>query len=234
MHSAHFVELAESLLHGGVSPRHVRRTIAELEAHLQDLVDELCARGLSPEQAALEARARLGSDDVLAASVLARPELQSWVHRLPWAAFAVVPVLSFLAALVGSMVTFVFLVEGLKSVFGLSPQAWSPVRTLTPMLLTSMLWVLPGLAAAPYVWLAASRRVGAKWPVVGIVLIALIGATVNMGLEWPVPPSRGSFSAGIGIGTDNVVQPLARAGLTMTLALVPLAWRRARRAHREP
>jgi hypothetical protein len=230
MRSAHFAGLAESLLRRGVAPRHVRRLVAELDAHLRDLVDELRARGLSPEQATLEARARLGSDDRLAASVLARPELQSWVQRRPWAAFAVVPVLSFLAVLVGSMVAFVFLVEGLKSLFGLGPQVWSPLRTLTPLLLTSMLWVLPGLAAAPYVWLAASRRVSAKWPVVGVVVIALIGATVNMGLEWPAPPARGAFSAGIGISTDNVIQPLVRAGLTMTLALVPLAWRRAKSA----
>ncbi len=229
MRSAHFAELAENLLRGGVAPRHVRRTVAELEAHLRDLIDELRARGLSPEQAALEARARLGSDEVLAASVLARPELRSWVHRRPWAAFAVVPVLSFLTVFAGSVLTFVLLIEGLKSVFGPSPQAWAPVHTLTPVLLTSMLWVLPGLAAAPYVWLAASRRVGAKWPAVGVVLIALIGATVTMGVEWPLPSAQGSFSAGIGIRTDHLLQPLARAGLTVTLALVPLALRRVGR-----
>jgi hypothetical protein len=202
--------------------------VAELEAHRRDLLDELRARGLSPEQATLEARARLGSDDALTASVLARPELRSWVHRRPWAAFAVVPVLSFLVLFAGSVASFVLVIEGMKSVLGSSLQAWAPVRTLTPMLITSMLWVLPGLAAAPYVWLAASRRVGAKWPVVGVVLIALLGATATMGMEWPAPPARGSFSAGIGFSTDHAIEPLARAGLTLTLALFPLALRRLR------
>ena len=228
MRSASFAELAERLMRGGVAPRRVRRTVAELEAHLRDLLDELRARGVPPEQAALEARARLGADDVLAASVLARPELRSWVHRRPWAAFAIVPVFSFLAVFAGSVLTFVLLIEGLKSAFGLSPQEWAPLRTLTPMLLTSMLWLLPGLAAAPYVWLAASRHVGAKWPVVGVVFIALIGATVTMGMEWHVPPAQAAFSAGIGIRTDQLLQPLARAGFTMMLALIPLVWRRVR------
>jgi hypothetical protein len=212
-------------LREGVAPRHVRRTVSELEAHLQDLIRELRARGSSLAEASLEARVRLGSDEVIAASVIARSELRSWVHRWAWAAFAVVPVLSFLAALAGSVVTFVALLGGLKSLLGVSPHEWAPLRTMTPMLLTGMLWVLPALAAAPYVWLAASRGVRVVWPIVGVVLIALIGATVTMGVEWSVPP-RGAVSAGFGFGTEHMAQPLARAGFTVALALLPLFARR--------
>ena len=39
MHDQRFASLAERLLRGGVAPRHVRRTIFELQCHSNDLVD---------------------------------------------------------------------------------------------------------------------------------------------------------------------------------------------------
>src|SRR5262245_44349856 len=107
MRSAHFSALSENLLRAGVAPKHVRRTVMELEAHRQDIVAELCAGGVPAVQAEVDARARLGSDETLAASVLARPELRSWARKRPWAAFTIMPVVSFLAVMALWIVAFI-------------------------------------------------------------------------------------------------------------------------------
>jgi len=84
MHESDFNSLKDALLRGGVAPRHVRRTIAELRDHHTDLFAEAFARGCSVENAEREASMRLGDHDSLAAQILARPELRSWAHRWPW------------------------------------------------------------------------------------------------------------------------------------------------------
>ena len=81
MREPDFHLLRERLLRGGVAPKHVRRTIAELRDHHTDLFAEAFSRGCSVEDAEREASIRLGDEDSLAAEVLARPELRSWAHR---------------------------------------------------------------------------------------------------------------------------------------------------------
>lgn len=231
MRSPHFAELRERLLREGVAPKHVRRTVAELEAHRQDLVAELRARGVPATQADVDARARLGSDETLAASVLARPELRSWARKRPWAAFAIVPIVGFLAALAVWMVAFVMLVEALKSFLGVSLLELGGVRVIGPLLFTAVLWGLPMVAATLCVGLAAKRRAGAAWPIAGVVAIALIGGAATMSLDWHAPPTPVQFSAGFGLSAGNAAQVATRAALTMAVALVPfLTWRRWKRA----
>ncbi len=58
-----FDNLAETLLKGGVAPRHVRRYLVELREHLEDLTDQQRQTGYDQEDAALRARALLGSDE---------------------------------------------------------------------------------------------------------------------------------------------------------------------------
>jgi hypothetical protein len=227
MRSTHFSALSERLLREGVAPKHVRRTVAELDAHRQDIVTELRARGVPATQAEAESRARLGSDDTLAACVLARPELRSWARRRPWAAFAIVPIVSFLAAFVLWVLTFILLVETLKSAFGMSLLERAGVRPIAEFLFGVALWGLPVLIGGLCVWFAAVRRAGAAWPIVGVAVIALIAAATNLSLEWPAPPAVAKFNAGIGIGPETAVQVALRSGLTMALVLVPFfTWRR--------
>ncbi len=227
MRNAPFAELSERLLRAGVAPKHVRRTVAELEAHRQDLVAELRANGTPTPQAEVEARLRLGSDEALAASVLARPELRSWARRRPWAAFAIVPIVSFVAAFAVWAVTFIMLVEELKSALGMALLERSGVRPITEFLFGAALWGLPVIIGGLCMWFAAARRAGAAWPIAGVAVICLTAAAANLSLEWPAPPALAQFTAGIGIGPENAMQVLTRGGLTMALVLVPFfAWRR--------
>jgi hypothetical protein len=78
-----FESLRLELLRSGVESLYVERTIAELGEHYLDLQSEGVAAGLSAEDAARSARATLGTDRLIAAAVLARPELLSFSRRWP-------------------------------------------------------------------------------------------------------------------------------------------------------
>jgi hypothetical protein len=83
MPEAGFESLRLELLRSGVDSLYVERTIAELGEHYLDLQNEGVAAGLSAEDAARSARATLGTYRLIAAAVLARPELLSFSSRWP-------------------------------------------------------------------------------------------------------------------------------------------------------
>lgn len=93
------------LLRSGVAPRHVQRTVAELDAHFDDLVDEALGNGADRARAERQALEQLGDIDVLVDAVCARPELRSWaanhpriaVIAYPLACLAILPAVPFIA-----------------------------------------------------------------------------------------------------------------------------------------
>ena len=72
-----------ALQKGGVAPVYIDRTLLELEEHYADLEQDALAAGLSREEAAHTAHTALGTEPVIAAAVLARPELREWSVRYP-------------------------------------------------------------------------------------------------------------------------------------------------------
>ena len=227
MRNPELAAFSERLLREGVAPKHVRRTVCELQAHRHDIVAELRARGVPEAHAEVEARARLGSDETLAASILARPELRSWARERPWAAFTILPIVLFFVAFALWVVAFVVLLETLKSALGTSLLALGGVRPIAEFLFGAALWGFPVAIGALCVWFAAVRRAGPAWPIAGVAVIALIAAAANMSLDWPAPPAQAGITAGIGLGPENAARVAMRAGLTMGLVLVPFfAWRR--------
>ena len=102
-----FDDLRETLLVGGIAPRHVRRYLRELSEHLDDLTAQQRVAGYDGEDAAIRARARLGGDEELAAAMLAQKQFRSWAARAPWAVFLFLPpvaAMAFGALLIGSLV----------------------------------------------------------------------------------------------------------------------------------
>jgi hypothetical protein len=83
---AQFESLRLELLRGGTANLYVERTLRELADHYEDLERASVASGCTNEEAAQRARAQLGSAQVIAAAVLARPELKSWSRRWPMVA----------------------------------------------------------------------------------------------------------------------------------------------------
>ena len=176
-----FERLSERLLSAGIAPRHVRRYARELRDHFDDLVREEKTGGAARELAETRALSRLGNDDDLAAAMLSRPELRSFMARYPWAVFGVaplaIPVLSAIAALYFE-IWFITHVHGLFSYWTgqppgpvtarLATQVWTVFNTLA-------VYAVPLLFAWAFYWLGARQRMRAGWIVTGVVLICVLG-----------------------------------------------------------
>lgn len=91
MHELDLSRLQEELLRSGVAPRHVRRTVDELNDHYEDLVEQALSEGLDNRSAHSGALARLGEVEDIAQAVRAQPELRSWAFRFPRVAAIVYP-----------------------------------------------------------------------------------------------------------------------------------------------
>lgn len=214
-----FRELEERLLRAGVSPRHVRRYVAELTDHLADLrADEERAgrHGVDAEAAAV---ARLGSEDELAKAMLGRRELRSWSARAPWAVFGLGG-LGWLA--LGYLVACTILWSGWRIFL---PQSATPFVRLEGLAVPYfgmgrlLYYGAPVFVGWALGVIAARQRIRAVWPVLGIVLVCVTGAMAQVRVG-------AAGSVGLAIAPVSVTY---FAGLLMVVALPYLAWR-ARRA----
>ena len=91
MPSPDFGALQAQLLRSGLSPRHVRRTITELDEHFDDLVDEAVAKGAGVQAAERQALQDLGDVGQIADVIAERPELRSWAFHYPRIAILLYP-----------------------------------------------------------------------------------------------------------------------------------------------
>ena len=120
-HRQRFENLRERLLTGGVAPRHVHRTLAELSDHFDDAVREGEATGMNSASAAELAWARLGREDAIAASVLARPELRALTARYPRTIFGAGPLVLWVFATFATIFAFIQVLGALQSMGALPP-----------------------------------------------------------------------------------------------------------------
>ena len=232
MTAGRFAGLSRRLLRAGVAPHHVTRLIAELEAHFADLVAELRSTGLSQVESESRAAVRLGTEDVLAASIIARSELQSWSRQWPWLAFVLLPLLALPLQFALSMLAAAGAFNFSTRVLGLSALHPGAVPWVVEGLQACGTWIAPMLAAGAACFLAVRRGAPAFWPVVGSALIALAGASTNASFEWSSAVPRGVLSGGIGIRFPDVgIAWSLRVILTMLIVLVPYVWLRSRAAN---
>jgi hypothetical protein len=215
-----FARLSLRLLRAGIAPRHVKRLIAELEAHLDDLITELRSTGRSQAESEAEAAIRLGTEDALAANIIGRPELQSWARQWPWLAFVLLPLLAVPVQFVLAMLAAGGVLSFATQVLGLTPLHAGAVAWAVGGLQIYGLWIAPPLAAAVACFLAARRGTPALWPIVGSALIALVGASTNAGFEWSPAIPRGVLSGGIGLHYPEVGSATSlRAVLTLLIGI---------------
>jgi len=188
-----FADLAETLLKGGIAPRHVRRYLAELGEHLDDLTAEQRAAGYDGQDAVCRARARLGGDQELAAAMLEQKQFRSWAARAPWAVFVLLPPVAAIAIgmlFIGSLVLvgkhYDFLERN-----GPPPPQWFQ-SLATDVVTIANLAIMP-LAASLFVAIAARQRLKLRWPFVAtLLLLALfIHSDVNF-----LPRDKGSLMIG--------------------------------------
>lgn len=78
-----FADLRKFLLESGVAPRHVRRMLAELHDHLDDLRQEAIENGCHGVAADDRALRKIGDQQLLARKILEISALRTWVYRYP-------------------------------------------------------------------------------------------------------------------------------------------------------
>lgn len=190
-----FESLRETLLKGGVAPRHVRRYLDELSEHLDDLVRQQQALGYDGEDANVRARALLGEDPELAAAMLEQKRFRSLPARAPWLIFGLAPPVAGIAA------AFILISPLVLSVHGLHLR--SPAGLDAPEWFRSLAFGLTGLGnvalgpalAGAFALLAMRQRTRAPWPLLAILLIALLD--LHFQAQFPAVGHRGgSISIG--------------------------------------
>ena len=236
MPQSRFDELRERLLHAGIAPRHVRRYIAELRDHFDDLVREETANGASRNAAEAKARTRLGNDNDLAETMLARPDLRSLMARYPWAVFGVGPVVLVLASLAGALaieIGAVYLTTAVLHhptvaerewfVFGVA--VWNTLAT----------FVAPFAIAAALCIAGQRQRMPAAWIFAGIAIACILGAFQE--IHFSDDGHHGELSFGSGLfppfHTNLVIGGLYRTVITgaAALALYGFGLRRQNSGH---
>jgi len=213
-----FEALGETLLRAGVAPAHVRRYVRELSEHVADLAQEELQAGRSPADARTAARARLGDDDALADAMLEQPSLRSWAGCAPCATLVVGPLLLLILAWVVACFSIVFLVGWPADPNNLDPRPmWLPPEWLPRVwqarIGTALLDFVqiggPLLITAWIALLGGRQRSRLIWPLLGCVVVTLVGATLVWSAHWPAvdprdPLGRISFSVSMGFrGVDR-------------------------------
>jgi hypothetical protein len=236
MRELDFNSLRERLLREGVAPKHVRRTIAELQDHHTDLFAEAFSRGCTLEEAGIEASVRLGDEDTLAAEIIARPELKSWAHRLPWVAYCVIPPVLFVAGFIGAFLLLGLSVQVDRYSFARHWGSPDTSRSLVGAIRLVSMFGLPLFLAGACCFLAARRRAAVRWPVLGVIMMSIIGGASRLDACWPHGPDvPGAVCLGLSVPPfPNSAITIVRAVGLCFLTLGPLLWWRRRTARLWP
>jgi hypothetical protein len=175
--SIEYVRLRERLLRAGVAPRHVHRYLRELRDHHEDIVQSEIARGLPRAAAELVANARLGTEDGLAQSVLARPELRSIASRFPALTFGLGPAICWLA--LGIAIVAVIRNAGDRAADALA-LGTDALLAGTQAVCAFQFRVAPVLFSAAMVVVCLRQRVKFSWPIAGTAALCLLAGTVSI------------------------------------------------------
>lgn len=161
-------DLRHTLLKAGVSPSATNRYLEELADHRQDIITDLTEAGWSKSEAAQEAENRLGSVDTLAYPMITDPRFRSFVAKAPLLAWLGLPVLVQIV-LVASLAALIVFGTRIGAPFDLTTSAASVILTVAP------------IAIAWLVLHNANRRHAAlTWPLIGMTVSVLLGATLHL------------------------------------------------------
>lgn len=224
-----FEAIAETLLKGGIAPRHVRRYVRELNEHLDDLTAQQRAAGYDREDAASRARARLGEDSELAQAMLDQPGMRSWPARLPWLMFLLLPPI--LTGMIGLALYAAFYVMG-NSAAQISAALPIPQSNLVGFSVAAMMAInvlaVPVMATLLAI-VAQRQRLRLRWPLLGIALLLLATPMLSSRFGHHPDGSLGLHYGFIIPTRWSTVMRFWPVMLSHVLALLPAAWLIGRR-----
>lgn len=227
-----FEALREILLRGGVAPRHVRRYLAELTEHLEDLTAQQRAAGYDGEDAAIRARARLGEDGELAAAMLEQKSLRSITARAPWLVFGLLPPFAAIAAMLVPLGVLVLIGKALGfAEKGAVRPHWFDLLATAAAACANLVFF--PLMSVLFVALVARHRLSLYWALVAVAIPLIL--FIHSVAEFTIPGHPGIH---VGVGMAPIF--LAKGWKTMcaqwptvaaqyVLALLPLVWLARRR-----
>ena len=192
----HFEPLRERLLAAGVKPWRVRRYLAELADHYDDLLAEEEESGKLGGIARAAALMRLGSIDDLAEAMTSQGRFRSLAARAPWALFPGGAVLGLAA---GYGVT-TLLMLGAVQAFALPvgthvmPPGWLP--PIADAIFGFDRYILPVLLGWFMAFIAVRQRLPALWPVMAMAGLSMLGAGLYCNADWPSEPTVWRFHVG--------------------------------------
>jgi hypothetical protein len=230
-----FSELRERLLRAGVAPRHVRRYLNELRDHFADLKAEEQGAGRGSGDAESAALVRLGGSNDLVKAMVEQRQFQSWCARAPWVLFGLTP-LALLAA-AWSVALFILwsgwqmFLPGADTPFGVhpGPHRLFELSNIYFQVGRMIYFFAPIVIGWGVAILAARQRLRAVWPALGFVLIALVGAALEVQVRRPdVTGGAGHVSMGFASGPalQVVSADLVHALVFISIMAVPyLIWR---------
>jgi hypothetical protein len=221
-----FEGLRESLLKGGVAPRHVRRYLAELSEHLDDLTEKQRAHGYEGEDASSRARALLGEDRELAAAMLEQKSLHSLPARAPWLIFGVLPPVAGIAAAFALIAPLALIARifHMAAPGGIHAPGW--FQTLAFGLTNLGNFALEPALAAGFVFLASRQRISWLWPLLAIALLALMDLQFRAHFP-PAGQRGGTLSIGGGIWLfhwQSWLETWPQSAARLLLTIAPLSW----------
>ncbi len=173
--SQRFESLRERLLRAGVAPRHVRRYLRELRDHHDDLVHTELTKNAELVAAREAAWARLGTEESLAQGMLERPELRSMAARFPALVFGAGPVFSWLGVPIATAALVSLLPEAIRHV-----KVNAAIIDAYHVLCFVHTRLLPVLLGALVLELAARRRLGARWPLMGSAAVHVLAGSFTV------------------------------------------------------
>lgn len=219
------------LIRGGVAPKFVNRSLAELNAHYSDLRSQAISDGYSETEADEKAIASIGEEETLIAKILDKRELKTWLWRYPRSTFLLLPLL----ILVLSILIFgIFLYY----VFSWSPELADMLAgTQAPLWLKLLLeslsffnfYLLTPMLAVGIILVAKQRMIPLLWPVIGMALLMFIGCGWKYSINWPTESIEGyinfqwgysfiPFTARVSNGIHNLMNIL------LCISLSTVAW----------
>ena len=237
-----FDRLRERLLQGGIAPRHVRRTIAEIRDHFEDGLRDEQAKGLNAVTAAQAAWKRLGDEDTLARSILARTELHSLPARYPRSVLGAGPLLLWLGAIVVTMLAIGLLENILRAAGLMPPPGPDPLWLYGPFSAVLFFYfrLLPLIIGLAMVVAAIRQRLTLWAPIMGAGLVSIFAGTTHTQLTFstkvgergeleignPLLAALAIFSDAFGTATAaEIYQGLGIAALNLAIILTPyLIW----------
>jgi hypothetical protein len=217
-----FDALREMLLRAGYSPWRVGRYCRELDDHYADLVNDELAAGKDFPEAQAAARARIGSDEALAAAMLMRPSLRSWTAKAPLAVVVMAPVALLVLACVAT-------VAGLTSGLGTHPGAMSAaLKAQLTEICGFENFKLPVLVSALVGLWAARNRLSAKWAVLGVLAVACVSPALRLHILWPghnpADSTRWAFEASPSLIVPMWLQRFREVGLMDLFVGLAVYW----------